>query len=538
MERTEIIRKSHAAAESPQKQAAAQTTLSDSKINDSARMVSQRRHIDHLLGKTKSGVIDDAATPRQAKKMDAAATNRTGLPDALKHGVESLSGMSLNNVKVHYNSSLPAQLQAHAYAQGNDIHVAPGQEKHLPHEAWHVVQQAQGRVKPTVRAAGAPINDDPALEREADHMGARAIQRVANHDNVPSMPAATSGANAPVQRQIRVQNIDYDPVAGVFRQGTINEAGFYARLRDLLNAAPFEQGHRNIRQNVCQAVQQNHDFELPDIDQLASAIAGQVTQRYNTSGRPIGTPNMQQALVRGIQQALADNIQANHAVDMDVGEGQAYDILRHRPGVVMSRAKGVPNQIDYANLPGNVRSDLNTRLAELRDERSGLSAAALTTQDCFPGTFAAGVCARQRELHYQGNHTNNAGWLAHVAVPNDAVSMAIDAMIHAASQGLREVLEDPNGLARLNEGTNEASGWRAELRTLRNNHFQFNDAQVRDAALAALCQGVSAYIEFSLSTSISRMMYDVDKHRVYLTAHYKWRDGFNPFFQVNGFPAI
>ena len=27
-----------------------------------------------------------------------------------------------------------------AYAQGSDIHLAPGQEQHLPHEAWHVVQ--------------------------------------------------------------------------------------------------------------------------------------------------------------------------------------------------------------------------------------------------------------------------------------------------------------------------------------------------------------------------------------------------------------
>jgi len=50
---------------------------------------------------------------------------------------------------VHYNSDKPAQLQAHAYAQGTDIHLASGQEKHLPHEAWHVVQQKQGRVKPT-----------------------------------------------------------------------------------------------------------------------------------------------------------------------------------------------------------------------------------------------------------------------------------------------------------------------------------------------------------------------------------------------------
>ena len=52
--------------------------------------------------------------------------NTTGLPDQLKSGVESLSGVSMNDVKVHYNSPKPATLQAHAYAQGTQIHLAPG----------------------------------------------------------------------------------------------------------------------------------------------------------------------------------------------------------------------------------------------------------------------------------------------------------------------------------------------------------------------------------------------------------------------------
>ncbi|MEP1032662.1 DUF4157 domain-containing protein [Ekhidna sp.] len=77
--------------------------------------------------------------------------NKTGLPDNLKSGIENLSGHSMDDVKVHYNSSRPAQLHAHAFAQGNQIHLASGQEKHLPHEAWHVVQQKQGRVKPTMQ---------------------------------------------------------------------------------------------------------------------------------------------------------------------------------------------------------------------------------------------------------------------------------------------------------------------------------------------------------------------------------------------------
>lgn len=100
--------------------------------------------------------------------------NKTGLPDGLKAGLEKLSGYAMDDVRVHYGSQQPARLQAHAYAQGTAIHLASGQAKHLPHEAWHVVQQKQGRVRPTFRLGGEAINDDAGLEREADVMGARA----------------------------------------------------------------------------------------------------------------------------------------------------------------------------------------------------------------------------------------------------------------------------------------------------------------------------------------------------------------------------
>ena len=111
------------------------------------------------------------------RKEPATQPNDTGLPDTLKSGVENLSGMSMDHVKVHYNSSQPAQLNALAYAQGSEIHVAPGQEQHLPHEAWHIVQQAQGRVRPTMQMKdGVPVNDDRGLEHEADVMGAKSIE--------------------------------------------------------------------------------------------------------------------------------------------------------------------------------------------------------------------------------------------------------------------------------------------------------------------------------------------------------------------------
>ncbi|PTT89971.1 hypothetical protein DBR42_06860, partial [Pelomonas sp. HMWF004] len=114
------------------------------------------------------GGLDEEEEPPAAAQLRAEPAqrqeNRTGMPDGLKAGIESLSGMDMSGVRVHRNSSQPAQLNALAYAQGNDIHLGPGQEQHLPHEAWHVVQQRQGRVQATMQMAGVGVNDDEGLE--------------------------------------------------------------------------------------------------------------------------------------------------------------------------------------------------------------------------------------------------------------------------------------------------------------------------------------------------------------------------------------
>jgi hypothetical protein len=132
-------------------------------LNGGAR-VRQLRALD--------GAVNSHPAPEPAERGQG---NGSGLPEGLKAGVEFLSGQAMDDVQVHYNSARPAQLNAQAFARGNHIHLGPGQERHLPHEAWHVVQQKQGRVVPTQRSGrGVPVNADPALEREADAMGARA----------------------------------------------------------------------------------------------------------------------------------------------------------------------------------------------------------------------------------------------------------------------------------------------------------------------------------------------------------------------------
>lgn len=139
----------------------------------------------------------------KGSKPSTQTRQNTSLPQGLKTGIESLSGYAMNDVKVYRNSDKPAKLRAHAFAQGTDIHLGPGQEKHLPHEAWHIVQQKQGRVKPTLQMkSGANINDEAALEQEADVMGAKAMQSYHNRNfsAQPSQPLKAGTQSATIQR--------------------------------------------------------------------------------------------------------------------------------------------------------------------------------------------------------------------------------------------------------------------------------------------------------------------------------------------------
>jgi len=177
----------------------------DNKKVQTAQLKDNRTVLQKYSG-LQTSLDHSAKVIQQKEKADAISNstvqrveNNTGLPDQLKSGIESLSGIDMSDTRVHYNSSAPAQLQAHAFAQGNNIHIAPGQEQHLPHEAWHVVQQKQGRVNATKQLKGkTAINDDAGLEREADIMGAKAMQ--GGIREVTSLKKIS--ASGPIQRKI------------------------------------------------------------------------------------------------------------------------------------------------------------------------------------------------------------------------------------------------------------------------------------------------------------------------------------------------
>lgn len=123
-------------------------------------------------------------------------------PD-LRAMMEAALGGSFGAVRVHQDPYAQA-IGALAFTRGNDVFFAPGQFNPetpqglelLGHELGHVKQQAEGRVPVNTQIGGAPANDDPALEHEADALGAKAARGGAARGagGAPGQPA--SGAPA------------------------------------------------------------------------------------------------------------------------------------------------------------------------------------------------------------------------------------------------------------------------------------------------------------------------------------------------------
>lgn len=175
--------------------------------------------------------VSSAVAQAKTAQPSTPATSKTGLPNSLKTGVEQLSNVSMDDVNVHYNSDKPHQINALAYAQGTNIHLAEGQEKHLPHEAWHVVQQKQGRVQPTTQMPkSVGVNEDKGLEQEADKMGEQAMTMGQATDKTPNQKFSKSTNSTPtthnrsaVVQRIQVPNLKQTIALNGWWTSTSNE---------------------------------------------------------------------------------------------------------------------------------------------------------------------------------------------------------------------------------------------------------------------------------------------------------------------------
>ena len=153
------------------------------------------------------------------------ATKPTGLPPLLKSAAMSLGhgkplmpevrsdmerafGHDFSTVRIHEGTQAQS-IGMTAYAQGEDLHFAPGEyrptspegRKLIGHELTHVVQQRTGRAA-LPHGSTLPINSDTALEAEADALGTKAArgESASQHGTSHAYPAAAPAAGlSPIQ---------------------------------------------------------------------------------------------------------------------------------------------------------------------------------------------------------------------------------------------------------------------------------------------------------------------------------------------------
>lgn len=267
---------------------------------------------DHNLGK-------GGAVQFKAQSPVGKLANDTGLPLQLKSGIEQLSGFSLNDVKVHYNSAEPAQLQAHAFARGTDIHVASGQEKHLAHEAWHVVQQKQGRVKPTTQLKGNAINDDVSLETEADVMGAKAA---AVQPFTTQLRAAKTGANTPViqGKWLRMMGLTMEDQEG-------------QKIAELISGEHFLSALALLTKNNPEHFEKvGHILDYVETDQEAYLLFGDILEEtYKDQANNYSTNELLDLLLEKIPEGRGYNDIADGALKENGASDSAEEDLSDHP---------------------------------------------------------------------------------------------------------------------------------------------------------------------------------------------------------------
>ncbi|HEU4734438.1 MAG TPA: DUF4157 domain-containing protein [Kofleriaceae bacterium] len=173
----------------------------------------------------------------------------TPLPPEVRGRMEAGLLADFAAVRIHQHSYAQT-IGAAAFTRGADIFFSPGRFdptspqglELLGHELTHVKQQAQGRVPVNAQVGGAPANDDPALEHEADELGAKVARGEPAHGPTGAKDAGTPSVPAsggPVQAKPATETSDPTPPGAQPRMEE-PEGPAAADAPDLTGAAPIQ----------------------------------------------------------------------------------------------------------------------------------------------------------------------------------------------------------------------------------------------------------------------------------------------------------
>lgn len=199
---------------------------------------------------------------------------RTGLPRDVKHAAEQRSGFAMDDVRVTYNAMLPGTVGARAVTKGSRIAIAPGAESSVSHELWHVAQQKRRGVLANAERDGRAINDDPALEREAD----------AFRDAVVSDPDRSKRT----PDAVNLRSTSTTGLAPLQLDGSDDEADDEADDTDSADAAAKPKGKVRKRQRTRDRTPTRTAVAQTSLEELRAAMAAAAAASAGGSGGPGG----------------------------------------------------------------------------------------------------------------------------------------------------------------------------------------------------------------------------------------------------------
>lgn len=337
--------------------------------------------------------------------------NNTGIPDRLKAVIEHFSGFSLDKVRVHYNSDKPAVVGALAYAEGLDIYIGPGQEEHLAHELWHVVQQMKGEVKATGEVNGKEMNDENKLEQEAERVSKKVEQPIdplsALATKRKSIPKGTIQRMREGETQEKISTTDFDSIVHSYPDPLEQNIDQQIDLRTLSQSSLMDDLLYTPVVSVWDSTSTSMSF-----NPTATAVTSSSIKQLDSKKKALDFLNhytdiQQQSIVATLKEILVKDtsraleVQAEHLLDallenFDTGTWDGLDkILEHYVDDLKEK-----NTAD-SEKGGGKREEVRQFLSSLKGVRVGFE------EGLSFGNIASGLTMIQslKELGFKGGVT-------------------------------------------------------------------------------------------------------------------------------------
>lgn len=378
-----------------------------------------------------------------------------------------------------------------------------------------------------------------------------ALQRRINRSSRLIHKSFISPYQEVMQRAVTVRAVDYDPAVAALNVGV----------------APQHQAdpNRDVNLDTAQFIQNIRPYLLPNNGAQqypgGNAIIGvlgsrqEIYQRLTVGG--IDGAGLVGGDIDALSQALTTYLRGATAITameegrlrlavttalvaitptrLTVAEGGDFDQMIQNSGAG-SRAKGAPTQITTAQIPNNIRLAVNATLQALVARNNLL----VTAGDIYNDVSLhdnLGAAGSRNMNDIRTTHTNGAGWLpANPAIPGNLMPQHLIPLLEQALDSkTRKRARDGNADNQGNFYTNrQKKRYAYELKQLIANLPSNRNRLIAVwAGYSHSIGGDFPYIEFSVNhPRMNRMVYDFVNGRIYLTFHYNWHKGYNPFFRV------